>query len=370
MENLLKQLIRARSTVDTGELAAAEVIATHFHQHGVDCQIDRWQENRANVVAHVRSAGRRPALLFVCHLDVVSPGEEAWTHGPFEAHQANGKIYGRGAVDMKGGTAAAIAAICAIVDSGVALQGDIILAATAGEETDSAGVKRFMQSTDGLPKPAGVIIPEPTDFAVVTAHRGLFWLDITTKGKAVHSSMPERGVNAIMSMSHVLDALEHHKVACEPHALLGPCSVSVNTIAGGQGRNIVPDRCTISVDIRTLPGQDHDAIRYDIERLLTQIRADVRQFDCELSVYRSVEAMETDPADPFVKTFCDAVDVDMTNAIGYTTDAPHLAGLGVPMVIYGPGQPGLCHQVDEYIRLADLEAAARFYQTTIRRFLT
>ncbi len=370
MENLLKQLIRARSTVDAGELAAAEVIATHFHQHGVDCQIDQWHEKRANVVAHVRSTGRRPALLFVCHLDVVSPGEEAWTHGPFKAHEAGGKIYGRGAVDMKGGTAAAIAAICEIVDSGVELQGDIILAATAGEETDSAGVKRFMQSANGLPKPAGVIIPEPTDFAVVTAHRGLFWLDITTKGKAVHSSMPQRGVNAIMSMSRVLDALEHHKVACEPHALLGPCSVSVNTIAGGEGRNIVPDRCTISVDIRTLPGQDHDAIRYDIERLLTQIRADVPQFDSELSIYRSVQAMETDPAEPFVQTFCDAVDVDMTNAIGYTTDAPHLAGLGVPMVIYGPGQPELCHQVDEYIELADLEAAAGFYQTAIRRFLT
>ena len=82
------------------------------------------------------------------------------------------------------------------------------------------------------------------------------------------------------------------------------------------------------------------AIRYDIERLLSQIRADVPQFESELSVYRSVKAMETDPDSPFVKTFCAAVDVDMTNAIGYTTDAPHLAELGVPMVIYGPGQPG------------------------------
>jgi len=370
MENLLRQLIQARSTTESGEREAAEVIASHFQQCGVNCHIDRWEENRTNVVAHVQSTGRRPALLFVCHLDVVSPGEEAWTHGPFEAHQANGRIYGRGAVDMKGGTTAAIAAICRVIKSNVELQGDVILAATAGEETDSAGIKRFMQDTTALPQPVGVIIPEPTDFAVVTAHRGLFWLDITTKGKAVHSSMPQRGVNAIMSMNRVLDALEHYEIPCEAHRLLGSCSVSVNTITGGEGRNIVPDRCTISIDIRTLPGQDHGAIRYDIEHLLARIKTEVPQFESELSVYRSVEAMETDPDAPFVQTFCDTVGVDMTNAIGYTTDAPYVAGLGAPMLIYGPGKPGLCHQVDEYIELADVEKAAEFYEAVIRQFLT
>jgi len=370
MENLLRQLIRAQSTLERGELAAAEVIAAHFDRHGVDCRIDRWQESRANVVAHVKSTGRRPALLFICHLDVVSPGEEPWTHSPFEAHEADGKVYGRGAVDMKGGTTAAIAAICDLIDAGVQLQGDIVFAATAGEETDSVGIKRFMQEVDWLGKPVGVIVPEPTDFAVVTAHRGLLWLDIATMGKAVHSSAPQRGVNAIMSMKRVLDILEHFKIACEPHPLLGPCSRSVNTIAGGEGRNIVPDRCTISLDIRTLPGQDHDAIQYDIGCLLAQLKADVPQFDSTLSVYRSVEALETDPECEFIKTFCAAVEVDMTNAIGYTTDAPHVAGLGAPAVIYGPGKPGLCHQVNEHIDLADVESAAAFYRTVIQRFLT
>ena len=370
MMNLLKQLIRAQSTLEAGELASAEVIASHFHRHGVDCRIDRWHETRANVVAHVKSTGRRPALLFVCHLDVVNPGKEPWMHGPFEAHEANGKIYGRGAVDMKGGTASARAAICEVVASGVPLQGDIIFAATAGEETDSIGIKRFMQNTDWLGTPAGVIIPEPTDFAVVTAHRGLFWLDIATKGKAAHSSTPQRGVNAIMSMKHVLETLEHYEIDCQPHPLLGPCSISVNTIAGGEGRNIVPDRCTVGVDIRTLPGQDHNAIRYDIERRLAQLKADVPPFDSALSVYRSVEALETDPDCEFVKTFCAAVGVDMTNAIGYTTDAPHVASLGAPTVIYGPGKPGLCHQHNEHIDRADVETAAAFYQTVIERFLT
>lgn len=369
MKDLLKQLIRAKSTPEAGELAAAEVIAAYFARHGVECQVDRWGDHRANVVAHIKSSGERPALFFICHLDVVSPGEEPWHHGPFDAHEADGNIYGRGTVDMKGGTASAVAAICETLDSGVELQGDVFFAATAGEETDSAGIVRLMQSAESLPTPAGVIIPEPTDFAVITAHRGLLWLEITTRGKAVHSSMPQRGVNAIMSMKLALDALERHKVTCDRHPTLGECSLSVNMIAGGEALNIVPDQCSIGVDIRTLPGQNHDAILWDIEQLLVTLRRENRQFDGALSVDRSVEAMETDADCPFVKTFCSAVDVDMTNAIGFTTDAPHLLSLGAPIVIYGPGKPSQCHQVNEHIAVADLQQGTDVFKQVIRTLL-
>ncbi|MHC4518005.1 MAG: M20 family metallopeptidase [Planctomycetota bacterium] len=369
MKELLKQLIQARSTPDAGERAAAEVIANHFRQHSVDCHVDTWQDNRANVVAHVKSSGQQPALLFICHLDVVSPGEETWQHDPFEAHEKNGQIYGRGAVDMKGPTTAAITAICDTVRSGSDLHGDIVFAATAGEETDSSGVIRLMQNRDWLPELAGVIVPEPTDFSVITAHRGMLWLRIATKGKAAHSSMPHRGINAIMSMKYLLDALEHYEVAHEPHPLLGQCSTSVNTIAGGEAMNIVPDRCVIGVDSRTLPGQDHDAIRYDIEQLLAKLKSNVPHFESTMSVDRSVQAMETDPQCPFVKDFCTAVDVDMTGAVGFTTDGPHLLPLDVPIVIYGPGKPGLCHQIDEHIALDDLRRGVNVFQNVIRTFL-
>jgi succinyl-diaminopimelate desuccinylase len=146
--------------------------------------------------------------------------------------------------------------------------------------------------------------------------------------------------------------------------------MSINTIHGGEAMNIVPDRCTLGVDIRTLPGQDHNALRYDIERILADLQANTPQFDAELIVERSVHAMETDPECEFVKTFCSAVDVDLTDAIGFTTDAPHLMPLGAPIVIYGPGKPRLCHQVDEYIDLADLHAGAEAFKQIIRAFLT
>jgi len=398
MKDLLKQLIQADSTSDKGESAAAEVIADRFERHGIDCRVDRWDANRANVIAQVKSAGKRPALLFVCHLDVVGPGQEPWEHPPFDAREEKNRIYGRGTTDMKGGIASVVAAMCDVVDAQTDLQGDILFAATAGEETDSAGVVRLVQQmgagphtypTDSgqpqgvgdpqriisrlgnlAPAWAGIIIPEPTDFAVVTAHRGLFWLKITTRGKAVHSSMPERGVNAIGSMKRVLDELEHYRIPFESHPLLGECSMSINTISGGEVMNMVPDRCTLGVDIRTLPGQDHDALRYDFERILAKLKAGTPQFDGDLVVERAVKALETDPDCEFVKKLCSAVGVDLTNVVGFTTDAPHLTPLGAPIVIYGPGKPKRCHQVDEYLEIADLRKGADLFKNIILTFLT
>jgi len=369
MKDLLKQLIQADSTAAQGEAAAAEVIARHFQEHGIDGRIDRWDGRRSNVTARVKTAGRRPALLFVCHLDVVGPGEESWRHPPFAAVEEDGRIYGRGTVDMKGPLASVVTAICEVVNSKTTLEGDILFAATAGEETDSAGLHRFMQDRPRLPKLAGVVVPEPTDLAVVTAHRGLFWLKVTTRGKAVHSSMAERGVNAIGSMKRVLDELEHYRIEFQPHPQLGNSSLSINTINGGAALNVVPDHCTLGVDIRTLPGQDPEAIRYDFERMLARLTATVPQFEAELAVERWAGAMETDPACPFVRTFCSAVDVDLTNSVPFTTDAPHLAPLGAPIVIYGPGHPTLCHQTDEYIEIAALQAGADYFKKVLRAFL-
>jgi succinyl-diaminopimelate desuccinylase len=369
MKDLLKQLIQADSTAAQGESAAAEVVARHLREHGIDARIDQWGGRRSNVIAHVQTAGRRPALLFVCHLDVVGPGEESWRHPPFAAVEEDGRIYGRGAVDMKGPIAAAVTAICDAVDSRTTLEGDIVFAATAGEETDSAGVQRFMQDRTRLPELAGIIIPEPTGLAVVTAHRGLFWLKVTTRGKAVHSSMAERGVNAIGLMKRVLDELEHSRIEFPPHPQLGKSSLSVNMINGGAALNIVPDRCTLGVDIRTLPGQDPEAIRYDFERMLARLTAAVPQFEAELAVERWAGAMETDPRCPFVRTFCSAVDADLTNSIPFTTDAPHLVVLGAPIVIYGPGDPKLCHQTDEHLEITDLQAGTDYFTKVIRAFV-
>jgi succinyl-diaminopimelate desuccinylase len=371
MKELLKKLIQAETTDEKGELAAAEVISAEFHRSGIDSRIERWDQTRANIIAHVKSAGRGAGLLFACHLDVVGPGETSWKHPAFTAVESDGKIYGRGSVDMKGGTAAAVTAIRQIVESGVKLQGDIIFSAVAGEETDSAGARRFVDDEKSrLPELTGVVIPEPTDFEVVTAHRGMLWLEVTTQGKAAHSSAPQLGVNAIGSMRLILNELESYEIKVKPHKLLGTCSMSINTIAGGKAMNVVPDKCSIGIDIRTLPRQDHQAIIADLEEICGKLRAENKQFEAAVSVIRQMQSMETDSDCDFVKDFCSVVGTDKTKAVGFTTDGPYFALLGSPVVIFGPGKPHLCHKPDEYIDVLDLEKGVEHYKNIILKFLT
>ena len=370
MKELLKKLIQAETTDEKGELTAAEVISDEFSRSGIDSSIDSWDQTRANIVAHVKSAGRRAGLLFACHLDVVGPGEAAWKHPAFTAVESDGKIYGRGAVDMKGGTAAAVTAIRQIVDSGIKLQGDIIFSAVAGEETDSVGAKRFVDDHGWVPELAGVVIPEPTDFAIVTAHRGILWLEVATKGKAAHSSAPQLGVNAIGSMRLILNELDSYEIKTEPHKLLGTCSMSINTIAGGKTMNVVPDKCSIGIDIRTLPGQNHDEIIIDLQEIFAKLKTENEHFDADVSVLRQVQPLETDSNGEFVKTVCAAVGINKTKAVGYTTDGPYFASLGAPVVIFGPGKPHLCHKPDEYIDISDLEKGVEHYKNIILKFLT
>lgn len=380
----MKKLIQVETTAEMGELAAAKVISAKLDHFGIDYHIDCWDRTRANIIAHVNSTRRKGALLFVCHLDVVGPGEASWRHPPFAAVESDSKIYGRGSADMKGGIAAVVTAICGIVDSDTKLQGDIIFSAVAGEETDSCGVKRFVSGCDWLGERApilqkkremetqfvGVVIPEPTDFAVVTAHRGLLWLKVTTKGKAAHASTPELGVNAIASMRAVLDALENYKIPAESHKLLGSCSMSINTITGGKEINVIPDSCSIEIDIRTVPAQNHNSIITDFERIFAKLKANNPRFDAEVSVVRQVEPLETDRCCDFVKDFCSAVGANETKAVGFTTDGPYFASLGAPVVIFGPGKPGLAHKPDEYIDISDVEKAVEIYKNIILKFLT
>jgi len=387
MKQLLRKLVQAETTAERGERAGAEVISTDLGQSGINSRIDSWDENRANIIAlvtaeravagQIKSAGRRGALLFACHLDTVGPGEASWKYPPFAGIESEGRIYGRGSADMKGGIAAVVTAIRQIVESGVKLKGDIILFAAAGEETDSCGAKRFVRDWSGMPELAGVIIPEPTDFEVITAHRGLLWLKVTTKGKATHGSTPELGVNAIASMRAMLDELENYKIRFEPHppAFLrkqeggGECSMSINTIVGGKAINVVPDKCNIGIDIRTLPAQIHQDIIADFQEIFAKLKQKNPEFDADVSIVREVGALETNNSCDFVKEFCSAVGINETRAVGFTTDGPHLTALGAPVVIFGPGKPELCHKPDEYIEIADVEKAVEYYKNIILKFL-
>ncbi len=368
---MLKRLIGAEPTEEKGELAAANVLAEYFESAGLACQVDCWDDRRANLTLHVKTGGQRGGLLFAAHLDVVPPGEAKWQYGAFEATESDGRIYGRGSADMKGGLAATAAAIVDVVGSGVRLQGDIVLAAVAGEETDSCGAKRFLeQYGHASGDMAGVVIPEPTGFDIITAHRGMLWLKVRTTGKTAHGSMPHQGINAIMKMNRLIDRLADYEMPHKTHPLLGGCSMSINRIAGGMATNVIPDECNIDIDIRTVPAQEHDGIIEGLEKVFDEIRQGDADFKAAVSVIRSVEALLTDADSAFVKSFLDVTGIDKTVAVGFTTDGPHFAHLGAPIVIFGPGDPEVCHKPDEYIDIADVEKATELYKDIIVKFLT
>ena len=371
MLQLLKDLIKADSTLSSGEINAANALAMYFGENNIPCSVDNWDNSRANCTAHITSTGQKPALLFAAHLDVVPPGDEEWQFPPFCGAQKDGKILGRGATDMKAGIAATAAAIAETLCEGRDLKGDIIFTSTAGEETDSCGIKRFMQNqAKGLPPIAGIIIPEPTNFEIITAHRGILWLKITTKGKTAHGSTPHHGINAITHMTALLKQLENFQLQHAPHPRLAKCSMSINQIQGGNATNVIPDSCAIKIDIRTLPNQPHQNIIEQFENIFAGLKKQNKNFDAKIEIERSVPAMESDDNSSFIKQFCKTTGIEKTNAVGYATDASFMTDLKTPITIFGPGHASQCHKPNEYIEIAELEKAKHYYKDIIKTFLT
>jgi len=362
MKELLKQLIRAKSTTDTGELKCAKTLADFFKNAGLKPQVDVWDKNRANVTITLKSTGKKPGLLFVGHLDVV-PAE---TNSMFNPVERGGKIFGRGACDMKGGLVSAAAAIVEIAKSGVKLNGDITFSGTAGEETDSAGIIKFIKSYKNK-NLSGIIVPEPTDFDLVVAHRGLLWLKITTYGKCAHSSMPQLGINAIDSMRMFLNELEKFKIP-GTNKLLGKASLSVNKIIGGTASNIVPDLCETQIDIRTIPGQRVKQIVGDINKIFDRLLKKHPNFDAKLQILRQAGSLQTEAKSQFVQQLTHILKTP-PKPVPFTTDAPYLTIFKTPIVVFGPGKPQLCHKPNEYIEINDLKKGADCYKQIFLRLL-
>jgi succinyl-diaminopimelate desuccinylase len=365
MNDLLKNLIRTAPTAQAGELHAARVLADYFREHSIPTELDTWDDTRANVTASIGDdRPDTPTLLFGSHLDVVPASPDRWKTNPFEPVEKDGKVFGRGAVDMLGGLCAAAAAMADMKNEPI--KGRVLLAATAGEETDSSGVKRFVQKyRPKIQNPIGILITEPTDLNMMRAHRGILWLNVRTFGKTVHGSMPEKGINAVLKMNALLNRLQEWTIPHTPHPLLGESSVSPNRISGGTATNIVPDECCLEIDIRTLPSQHHEDIIQSLQDLCDEIRQNDPDFKAQISTIRTVGALETPADSPFLKAVCDIAGIEQTNAAGFTTDGPHFKELDTPVLIFGPGDGSLCHKPDEYIEITEMQKARQQYKNII-----
>jgi succinyl-diaminopimelate desuccinylase len=370
-----QELVRIKSVNPPGnELSIAEYVASTLKKFGLDVELVRHSATRASVLARLKSLGEKPGLLYNGHLDTVPVGAEKWVHDPFAAEIAEGKIWGRGTVDMKGGLAALIVTAKTLAEVRMSLRGDFILAATAGEETDSQGAMAIATRSD-LESLQAVIIGEPSNNGLYIAEKGALWLELSTHGKTAHGATPELGQNAVMMMLKLVGELEKLKIPYEEHPLLGGSTRSVNTIAGGMKTNVVPDNCVVTVDMRTVPGQDHLAILRRVEDLITDLSDRIPDFKASVKVTNDRAPVETFPEEPVVQNMAQVVaevigERPIPRGASYYTDGAVLVpALKAPMIICGPGDPRLAHQPNEHVEVSNLVRAAKIFTLAGLRLL-
>lgn len=362
-----QQLVRTKSVNPPGdERQIAEFTAAFLKEAGFEAEVVMHAHGRGSTLAYLKGAGGVPGLLFSAHLDTVPVGVEKWVHPPFDGVFADGKVWGRGSSDMKGGMAAMMVAAKHLAAAKLPLRGDLVLAFTAGEEIDSLGAEALVNHPM-LKNKQALIVSEPSSNDIYVAEKGALWLEISTQGKTAHGSMPDLGVNAVMMMVRFLEEFEKLEIPFDVHPMLGNFSRSVNTIEGGVKTNVVPDHCAVTIDMRTVPGQKHAEIIKKIEGLFELLSGQIPQFRASLKVVNDRPPVTTASDHLAVRQFNAALArVTGTPAVPkgvryYTDAATYVPVLGYPMIICGPGEAGMAHQPNEYVEASKLLEAARIY---------
>jgi succinyl-diaminopimelate desuccinylase len=370
-----RALIAAPSENPGGtEDAAATVAGDILSSLDAASETIRSDAGRPSIVASV-GAGSRPHLAWNGHLDVVPAGSpDTWTSGPWEGRIRDGRLIGRGAVDMKGAIAAALGAVSAIRRARVTLAGRLDLHLVADEEL--AGVHGTRVLLDkGLLDQDACIVGEPSDLRLGLAERGGAWITATARGTAAHGSQPHLGVNAITSMSRFLLRLPE-ALPQRTHPLVGAPTVNAALISGGSAPNAVPDRCEVDIDRRVIPGEsDRDEVLAPFRRLIEDIRREHPEVDLDVEIREWTDAAEAAPASAIaeaVRVAVRAVRDEPPTDVGFSgiTDARYyLNDAGIPIVILGPGSLTAAHTADEWIDVAEMFDAARVYARTFLGFL-
>ncbi len=350
-----------------GEGEVAAWLARTCRELGLDVQLQETEAGRPNVLACWPGHGRGRSLLLTGHTDVV--GTENMPGDPFDGRVEQGRLYGRGALDMKGGLAAILSAVAALRGDGFQPEGDIWLGFVTDEEYLSIGTDALVQQVHA----DAAILTEPTGLQVCVAHKGFAWLTITTHGLAAHGSLYEVGVDAVTHMGRVLNALEQLNREVFPrraHPLLGRPSAHASLIRGGLGWSTYPDGCTLQVEHRLLPDEDGAAMVKLWEQVLGDLTAADPQFKAEVKLDFSRPGYEIERDAPVVGVLHQAhqtvIGVEPEYAGLYAwLDSAILGRAGIPTIIYGPGGEGM-HAAVEYVELDDVYRCAAVLAETTR----
>ncbi|MFN0068144.1 MAG: M20 family metallopeptidase [Limisphaerales bacterium] len=345
-----------------GEARVADFLAALGARAGLDVEFQDVRPGRRNVLLRLAPAGRTTRrVLLAPHMDTV--GVIGGNDRLFTPEVRGTRLHGRGACDTKGSVAAMLTALVALAKSGPRPAAtEIVFAGLVDEENLQLGSRALVKS--GF-RANLAVVGEPTRLKVVTAHKGDVWLTIETRGQAAHGAMPELGRNAVREMARVVEALEGDYAAAlreKSHPLLGRPTINVGVIRGGTQPNIVPDRCTIQADRRTLPGESHAGVLREVRAFLT-----ARGLRVKLADQKGVPepALETDPELPLVRQFMEVAKSPEPRGVHYFCDAAVLAMGGTPSVVFGPGDIAQAHTADEWIALPQLDRAVE----VLRRFL-
>ena len=349
-----------------GEAAIATFIAEWLRAAGLEVHVAEVRPGRPNVVGIAHGAGGGRSLLLNGHIDTVGV---AGMSQPFRPRVEGGKLYGRGAYDMKGGMAACL--IAAAEAARLNLRGDVIVTAVMDEEYAGLGTLAIADQV----RADGAIVAEPTELQLVVAHKGFVWLEVETQGVAAHGSRPHLGVDAIAKMGGVLTGLE--RLAAElaqrpPHPLLGPPSVHASTIQGGGEWSTYPDRCTLAIERRTLPGETGDTAEAELRVIVDGLAAADPAFKAVVRRDLVRSPLET----PAGAAIFAAVQQAAAGVLGklveptgvsFWTDAASLHAAGIPTVLFGPLGAG-AHAAEEWVNLASVQRCADVYLATAAAF--
>jgi acetylornithine deacetylase len=351
-----------------GEEGCVALLREVLDAWGFRTEVHEAAPGRPNLVARIGDARGGRTLMLSGHSDVV--GIEGMTHQPFDATERDGRLYGRGAADMKGGIGAMCAAAWQAANE--ALAGEIVVAVTADEEYESLGTRAMLER--GVRADAA-IVAEPTSLDVMPAHRGFVWIEIVVAGRAAHGSRWDLGVDAIRHTGLLLaelDRMDAEELSRRTHPLLGRASLHASTIEGGIGMSTYPDRCVLRLERRTLPGETGDAVLAEVRRACAAVRVRRPELAAEVSLLMAQGPSDVSTDAPIVR----ALEVALrergegvrVSGMSAWTDAALLNAAGIPAICFGPGDISLAHAAEEYIPLPEIDRATSVLATLARRW--
>jgi succinyl-diaminopimelate desuccinylase len=400
---LTQDLIRYPTVNPPGEAyqPCAEFIGSRLSRRGFTVEYvhaagtpgDSTRYPRINVIARRAGSGPGPCVHFNSHIDVVQTGG-GWTMDPFAGVVKGDKIYGRGACDMKGGMAASIIAVEALIDSGVSLPGTLEISGTVDEESGGYGGVHYLAERGWFtpPRVDHVIIPEPLNVdRVCIGHRGVWWAEIETRGRMAHGSMPFLGDCAVRHMNAVIDRFErdlypklaarHTEMPVVPSGARHS-TLNINSIHGGQAETsgypapVVADSCRMIIDRRLLIEESMEGVKAEVRDLLEQLVHDRKDFAYSLRDIFEVRPTMSDRHGPVARSTAAAVERVLGRPAEFicspgTYDQKHIDRVGKlrDCVAYGPGILDLAHQPDEYVCIDDMVKSAKVMALAARSLL-